>query len=74
MTTTEVRDQLAARFPRLTFAVSETAWIHGLGLSGEKYVEYVIGVQPGFNGTECQNFSDNSFEACLAKLNEAAGA
>jgi len=72
MTTTSVREQLASAFPSRTFAISETAWYHG-NISHERYVEYVISVQPGFDRTECQNFSDDSLEACLVKLNAAAG-
>lgn len=70
MTTTEVREQLVKAFPNRTFAISETAWYHG-NVTHERYVEYTISVQPGFNRTECQNFSDDSFEACLTKLYHA---
>lgn len=72
MTTVEVRDKLSRRFPRLTFVVSEAAWRHG-GVCNEVYVEYTISVQPGFNGCESQNFSDNSLEKCLTKFNAVAG-
>lgn len=72
LTITELRDQLSGRFPRRTIAVSETAWAHMRFALMGSYVEYVIAVQPGFDGHLNQNFGGNSLDECIEKFNKAA--
>lgn len=65
-----IRDALAVEFPRRTIAVGQTSWAHMLGHE-RHYTEYVISIQPGFDGLDNQNFGGNSFNECLTKFRKA---
>lgn len=73
------RNGLAERFPRKVISVGCQAFYngHALHLGGKSqaswiYTEYVISVQPGFDGTDVQNFGGNDLAECLNKFNTAA--
>lgn len=68
----DIRDQLGERFPGRSISVSKTAWLHGSFPLTNRYLEYVITIQPGFDKTESQNFGGNSLQECLNKFNTSA--
>lgn len=66
----EIRDGLASEFPRKTISVGEIAWAEP-SPAINNYTEYMISIQPGFDGHLSQNFAGNSFDECLEKLRKA---
>lgn len=72
MTIEDLRDELGERFRGRSISVSKTAWLHGSFPLTNRYSEYVITIQPGFDKTESQNFGGNSLRECLDKFNQSA--